>query len=754
MKHAAVRALAGVAVGISLSQVAVLPWWAGAVLIAAGLGLARLTRGLTLLLVLAGAAFLCSRTYRVARPDPRLYEQTAFTGTVIDEPDMGEHPRVTVRLDPPWAGRVTVWLRDTGLGLRYGDAVRVEERVRALDFPRNPGLIDFNAVLQRRGFVGTCAAGAGSVSILGRGQGPFLMARLFAPARRYILGSIARHLPGAEGALLRGLLLGGSTGLPEDVKQAFNDAGIIHILAVSGMNVGVVVGVIWLVLSLLGVRGWWRFGLGVAGALCYVTLVGWTAAPARAGLMACAALLASPLQRRVTPLATLSTAGIVLLLLDPHSLFDAGAQLSFAATAGIIAAAGLLEKWRAATVLERQVKNNVIVPLAVSAAATIATAPLLLHHFARVQPLAFLTSLAVVLLVGLAMPLGIVMLVSGLLSHWLAGVFAQALWLALAVLLKLTMVMGRLDWAIVEPGRLSWPWVAWLYALLAAAMAFRHRYARTAFVLLLLAGLGVASWVQALRPVPNTVTFLDPGQGDALLFEDSLGRRVLFDAGLDGPGVLRDYLRARGIHELDAVVVTHPDRDHYGGLLDMDGRCRIRVLLVPTAASTDSTYRGLLRRLSQEGTAVREVSKGDSLTGFAFEVKFLWPDAATVAQYRVGRARTNDLSVVARVTHRGFTMLLTGDLDDPDLIAAESLKAQLLKSPHHGSRKGNPPGLFDLVRPEHVVAMGRFPTPAGLEQKFGGGPVDYVNTRRDGAAVVRFGPGGPVFQRPFGANLR
>jgi competence protein ComEC len=406
-------------------------------------------------------------------------------------------------------------------------------------------------------------------------------------------------------------------------------------------------------------------------------------------------------------------------------LFDVGAQLSFAATLGIALAVGPLEQVFRKAVRVRRLSRWVLAPMIVSFAATLATAPLLLHHFSRVQPMAFVTSTVVVPLVGLAMPLGIIVLLANLVSHWLASILAQSLWLVLFLLLKLTVFMGKLDWAIWEPGRLPWLWVGWAYLLGLLALKLNRERAR------------------------NSATFLDPKQGDAILLEDSLGRRILFDAGVNGPGALRDYLRGRGIHQLDAVVVTHPDNDHYGGLLDLSRRFRVRRLLVPTTESQDSDYQSLLARLRAAGTEVVVVGRGAHLTGSGFQVDFLWPDDATGAGFLTGAARTNDLSLVASVTHGGFRMLLTGDLDDPDLLVGDDLRADLLKSPHHGSLKGNPPGLYERVRSDYVLVMGRYPTPARLERRFEGTDVNYINTRVDGAVTLRFGESRPLIHRYF-----
>jgi len=749
MRHAAVRTLVAAAVGISLSRAAAVPAWLALAVVVAAVGLAWVSRGLALCLAVAAVAFAYAQV-RVPLPvDLRLYSTDWFQGTVLPEPSGGDARRAIVELSAPWHGKVFVWFKDSVPGPAPGDVVRVSGRIRPLDSPRNPGVTDYNSVLAARGFVGSVSAAANNIAILARGKGPFVMTRIVLPVRGYILGVIGRVLPGDEGALLTGLLLGGSQGLTRDVQDAFNDAGIVHILAVSGMNVSIVVGIMWVLLSLLGVRGWWRFWIGVAGVSFYVLLVGGSAAPVRAGLMACAVLLSVPTQRRVTPVATLSVAGILLLLVDPAMLFDTGAQLSFAATMGIALVVGPVEQAVRRFVHARWLSRWVLAPMVVSFAATLATAPLLLHHFSRVQPLAFVTSTVVVPLVGLAMPLGVVVLLANLVSHWLASAFAQSLWAVLFLLLRLTVFMGRLDWAIWEPGRWSWLLVGWVYLLGLLAFRLNRSRARVVFATVLLVGLSAFAWQGVLRRPENSVTFLDPRQGDATLLEDSLGHKVLFDAGINGTGVLRDYLRSRGIHRLDVVVVTHPDNDHYGGLIDLPERCRIRRLLVSTTGGADSGYQSLLQRLKAQGTEVVVVGKGTSLSGLGFDVEFIWPDVATRALFLAGTARTNDMSLVALVMHGGFRMLLTGDLDDPTLLAAASPRADLLKSPHHGSLKGNQPALYERVRPDYVLVMGRYPTPARLEPRFEGTGICYVNTRVDGAVALRFRSGRPVLQRYF-----
>ncbi|MEO0079828.1 MAG: ComEC/Rec2 family competence protein [candidate division WOR-3 bacterium] len=744
IKHAAPRALAAVALGIGISQAAQWLWLPAILIIPVGLVLARWTRGWSLLLVLAAAAFIYARA-RTPVADQRIYELESFSGTVVSEPLGFTRNRAVVELSPSGQGRVIVWVRGPTSELRYGDQVIVRNRIRRFDFPRNPGLVDWNRVLLRQGLVGQTSPKPGQIVVVSRGHGNLLMRLLVMPARRYVFRTIERLLPGDEGALLVGLLLGDRRGLPKQVQEAFVDAGIVHIMAVSGLNMAIVVGTVVLLLSVLRIRGWWRFGLGVGATLFYVALVGWSAPPVRSGLMACAALLAIPTQRRVTPTATLSVAGLVLLLLDPFSLFEAGTQLSFVATAVILLVAPpiakVLRRWH----IPGWLRNWIFLPLAVSLAASFGTAPLLLHHFFRFQPLGFLTTAVVVPLVGLATPIGFLVILLNLVSSGLAAIFAESLRAVLWLILVIARWFGSLDWSIVEPGRMGWVWVGWLYLLAILAVNWQKVWPRPLLRFALALGLVLLVWSSALSRPQTRVTFLDPGKGDAVLLEDSLGRTVLWDAGIDGTGVVRDYLKSRGIHQLDLAVITHPDKDHYGGLLDLGRRCHIRRLIIAIREPNDTLYSGLLDEMAKKGTEVIFAGKGTELQGLGYGIRFLWPDEVTRGIFASGLIPVNAVSLVAEVEHAGWKMLFTGDLDEPELLSELAAPAWLLKSPHHGSRKGNRPELYDVVRPEVVVVMGRYPTPARLEEWLSRTGQRYINTRRDGGCVLRFRKGHPLF---------
>ncbi|UCG43875.1 MAG: ComEC/Rec2 family competence protein [candidate division WOR-3 bacterium] len=752
MRFAAVRVLVAFALGVLATRVEILPWWAGLAGFGLGFVLWRWTRGFSLYLALAGAAFLYASVRQPMPIDQRVYEVDRFCGVVVEEPVRAEKPRMTVELVDGLRGKVTVWLTDTLKQPEYGDLVEVRRPVEPFSFPRNPGVADLNAYYESKGFVGQTSVSGFDFSVWQSGCGSALMRKVFIPLRRYVSSVAAGHLPQTEAGLLAGLLLGDRSGIDLETRQEFTDAGVVHVLAVSGLHVGIVVGTAWLLLSVLGLHGWWKFWLGTAAVVGYIIMTGARPSTIRAGVLAIAFLLSWPTQRRSEPQAAISVAGLVLLVWQPDVLFDIGLQLSFSAAMAI---ALVVYRWQEKMYAfgrtlrgGRLVRNWLVVPLAVALAASLGTAPLLLHHFSRVQLLAPISSLPAVLLVSAAIPLGLLVSLVDLLSPLVAGMFAETLRVSLAGLVQLSRFFGRQTWAIVEPGRVSWLAVLWAYGLMVLAWNWRRYRMSFLFFVLLGVGLNAMLWQAALSRPQTKATFLDPGTGDAVLLEDSLGRKVLVDAGVDRERVLRDYLRSRGIRTLDLVIVTHPDLDHYGGLLDLGERVRVRQMLVSTM-SGEEEYLSMLERYRARGTNVIVAGKGTEVKGFGYGLEFMWPEQQMRRLYAHGLASRNLVSLVCRASFGEFDMLLTGDMDDPGLLVDQDLASELLKSPHHGSKNCNREQLYELVAPDYVVVMGRYPTPASLEQRLGWMGDRYVNTRRDGAWVLQFDQDGSVRPAPW-----
>ncbi|MGB9741565.1 MAG: DNA internalization-related competence protein ComEC/Rec2 [candidate division WOR-3 bacterium] len=745
MKLSAVRTLIAITLGIALAELTSPPWWLALLTITIGAVFIYWSRGLSSYLIITAAALLYARSFQPGPVPEKIYRLQKFSGTVVEEPH--RLPIMTVKLLSPLSGKVLIRLRDATADFRFGDVVEIKSRIQQFSFPTNPGIPDRNRQLYKQGFIGHTAVNTVNIRIIRRNCGNPVITRVIMPLRRYLLNTINQYLLAKDAGLLLGILLGEKGTLPRETEAALTTTGLWHLLAVSGLHMGIIVSAVYLLLTVLNIRSWARFILLTLATFIYAAVAGWHPAATRAAIMAWSLFLSFPLQRRAAPLTTLAVAGIILLLLNPAALNHIGTQLSFAATAAIILFIPNFQTWLKKMPLRRPLRSYLLLPLGVSLAATIGTAPLLAHHFYQLQPFSFLATLVIYPLITLLIPLGLLVALANALSPAIATLLASPLQLLTHLTRLLINSLGNLlQPLLLITGRPPWLAVFYFYGLLLLLINWHRNYARTAFRISLLAGIVLVVGLKALNQPETKITFLDPGQGDAALLEDRLGRKLLIDAGIDRTGILNQYLLSRRILHLDAAIITHPDRDHYGGLFDLNRNIRIDRLIIPTR-SGDSDYQQLLRHLESLGTLIDSVTSGARLTGFGFDIEFCAPDPLTRRLYYRRLVPVNQVSIVNLVRYDTLTLLFTGDCESYSTLSriAAGRKIHFLKAPHHGSRKGNPAALYDTIRPEWVIVMGRYPTPAGLETILPARSIRYLNTRQDGGRILKLENGAPGF---------
>lgn len=537
-----------------------------------------------------------------------------------------------------------------------------------------------------------------------------------------------------ERALARALVLGDRGDLPLAWQQVLRRHGLGHLLAVSGLHLGLVALAVLLLASPLPPL--LRYGLVLLALAGYTGILGPRPSVLRAGCMGALGCLALGLQRKPQALNALCCGVAALVGLDPDALFDLGLQLSAAATAGILLLGPALEdRWqRIPGVLRR--------PLAATVAAQVCVLPWTWPLEAGIHPAAPLGNLVAVS-----------WLLGALLSAW-GFLLAPSAWPGLTAL-----ALRLLE---IHAG-----WIEALEKLPAHRLYFWPWHLSSGLVILLVSGgllfLGSRSrirwgWLMATlvlllvsRPPSAGVELrlLDVGQGDAIVLRD--GRRaVLVDGGgwpdgdLGGK-VLVPALAGAGIDRLEAVVMTHADRDHCGGLVDV-----VRYLEVGQVWMSVGWLHAAdcaARLAAVPGPELRLVGPGDRLRVGRWGVEILSPGPG-------GSRRGNDDSLVLLASAFGRRVLLTGDLEAPGerrllLHRGPGLRADVLKVAHHGSRTSTSETWLRAVRPRWaLVSAGRrnpygHPAPAVLERLEERG-ARVLRTDLSGQIVLRFGRGGEM----------
>jgi len=556
---------------------------------------------------------------------------------------------------------------------------------------------------------------------------------LLAPLRDRA-GAAIDTLFGRDAGLVRALLIADTHDLDPTVRDRYADAGIVHMLSISGLHVAIVSGAMLLILQALrlpvNVARW----AGLALVLLYVVLIGAPPPAVRSAVMIGAQTISLALQRNTSPWAALAWGGGVPLLYQPRTAVDLGWQLSVSGFAALIAGRSVaarvlparLEGWR----------GKVATELVVSVVASFATAPLVAWHFGRVSLVAPFANLAAGPVINLLQPT----LFLGLALAWwpaAARLVAAASWPLVRAFDLVAAAGAALPWATLHAAPTMLTAVALGCACVAVlAGCVSHFWARPA--LIALAAMSVAAFAPAPSDGRLEVHMIDVGQGDAVAVRTPRGRWLLFDAGRGddkrdaGRTTIVPYLRARG-GPLAMFVLSHPHADHAGGAASVLKAMRPALYLDAAFAGGSTPYRESLAAASALGVAWRRARAGEIIEVDGVTVRILAPDSAWTAHLH----DPNLASVVVRLEYRGATVLLTGDAEAPEeqwLMdrAPALLRADILKVAHHGSGTSSTDEWLAAVRPRVALV-------SVAARNFYGHPDPAVMRRlRDaGAAVLR-----------------
>lgn len=559
--------------------------------------------------------------------------------------------------------------------------------------------------------------------------------------------ALAFGLASEPAGLLRGMVLGGDAGLDDSTVQDFRTAGLAHILAVSGQNVLLIVILVRAILIALGLGRRWRLAVPAVVIVLYVALCGAQASVIRAGVMGLAALAALAASRTSSRVYALLLAAIAVLALNPRASADVGAQLSFAAVAGIMAFTAPLARR-----LER-LPRWAAEAFAVTAGATIFTAPLMAHHFGVVSVVSLAANVLGEPLIAPIVWLGSLTAAIGQISQPLASLLGAPNSFLLGALISLAHAAAAMPGAQLETAHFSaWQLAASYAAIVLLALAVNGRLPAPLAVsggrakgVLACALVVVTAWV-LLRPPPAllhgpAVAMLDVGQGDAILVRGSGGCSALIDGGPPGGGLMRQ-LRELGVRRIDAVVATHAESDHFGGLLDLASAGELPVeTLIDGGGNTDrADFQRMRREFAAGGARSIPAVAGRLWRCGDLSIRLVGP--APLSPDAPPPANPNERAAVTVVDAGPLRMLASGDAESPQLASLALPSVDLLKVSHHGSAD---PGLGQLLarlRPRlaliGVGADNRFghPVPQVLADLQAAG-VQTFRTDRDGEIVVR-----------------
>jgi competence protein ComEC len=682
----------------------------------------QVTKSLLFLLLFASIGWILG----MPAPTPHVPQGRVWVeGTVrIPIERYDERLRYRLSLHRWWAGEqngeldigAVVYIADSlGIHLQPGEDVRMIAQAVSFVGPRNPGDIDWRGYWANRDVDVTLRAV--------RHIEPLGIQRFWGGWTRQIIGdwrsgidrTIRTHLSPATQPLAQALLIGDRSRWEDDLRDRVALSGLMHLFAISGLHVGLMVLIAISALSWLGLGPRITSLLALPLLILLVPLTGGNPPVLRAAIIIFIAVVGRAIQRNSDAFHILALAYLLLLFIRPEGILDPGFQLSFAGAAGSIFAAHryrfLLSPTTKYGTLGRRLihrwPRRLLLAFVVSLYAWLFTAPILIVHFGRIALLGPLLTLPALLTVTLGLTAGWVMIVVSW-WPWLASVFGESM----DVLLRLTV------W-LADAASLHLPSLEYLpvSAVIVAALVLivvvfgTRRIVQQPSSGALLVGLAalVIVLLSSMWLPDNAVKLavLDVGQGDAVLIRAG-DHAVLIDSGQRYSSAAREQLRRLGIRELDLLLLSHGDADHCGAVPELVEDVHVKAALVGPGTTGDGAGALAVQALLDAGTDVRVGSAGLTATGPWGNLLCLYPQTAEPDPVLSDNAQ----SLIWLWFAEGVSAIWPGDAPDvveSALIHSLSLnEIDLLMAGHHGSNSSTCAEWLRVLNPQFLaISCGR-----------------------------------------------
>ena len=657
--------------------------------------------------------------------------------------------------------------------LAIGDLIEVAGVLVRPAEPANPGDFDTQRWMRTQGLHATVAADLPeAVTIVGRERtaGDWL-AVVRAVVRRRAEELIVANLRPRTAPVAQSLLLGSRVELDRDLRRAFAESGTLHVLAISGMNVGLLWGWLWVVCRALKFSP--RASLIAVLILLptYALVTDANPPVVRATIVAVVMAFGQLIGRNTSRWNSLALAALLVLAWNPSDLFNAGAQLSFVAVCAILVTTGFLRSVRVAVDLDDgPVANSslwrsgliwlvrvVVEGYLVSIGIWVMTSPLIASQFHLVSPIGFLLNVLLSPLILVMFWLGYSFLLLGMVLPMLFGWLGVPFDICLGWFLSAVEAAAKLDLGHnYVPAPPIW-WLVGFYVLtlsLAILDQWRGRIFWSARGALAWSVLGLAVSLRPGDSAEVSCTMLSVGHGLSVLIELPNGRTLLYDAGSMTGGnraarTIENAVWNAGRARLDAIIVSHADADHCNAVPELVDVVPTQTLFVHRSFLdwSQAPVVAAIERSAAAGVTVKLLAAGQQIQLDPHVVlKILHPaidfDSPT----------DNANSIVLCLEFAGRRIVLTGDLERDGLyrmLLSERINADVLLSPHHGSLNANPKDLARWATPDWLIASCRDDAVRDrLAANYGSG-TQILTTARHGAIRCRIRSDGDLVVEPF-----
>ena len=567
-----------------------------------------------------------------------------------------------------------------------------------------------------------------------------------------IAENIEKTLEKEEAQIVKGLILGDTTALEEELKEKFQIANISHVLAVSGMHIiYIIIGIEMIFKKWLGKRN--VKYVVIIGLVFYMSITGFTSSIVRAGIMGIMSIVAFLVYRKNDIWTSIAISLGIILIQNPYAIIGVGLQLSYLGTIGIILFNKNIKQYLDNV---KWIKNNIQIKrskriskivenlkdmISVTLSAQLMILPIMLYHFNMIGIYFVITNILVSMMIGPIMFLSIIFVfcsfihlhisqfIAIFLSFGIKGLiqisnlsnlpFSKIYVLTPSILFifiyYIVILVGNRIYMIYTSkyinsteGRVKNLIALMKYRLYEKKKKTKKIYQKIlqernikAFIKQTYKGIFLIIFLIGIYQFPKNleIHFLDVGQGDSCFIITPNHKTILIDGGGStsstfdvGKDTLIPYLLDKGYTQLDYVFISHFDQDHVGGILSLLEELKVGQIFISKQGKTSDNYETFLEIVAQKNLKVREVKMGDKITIGDVTFHILWP-----TENQIEENMLNNNAMVMKLQYKSFSMLFTGDIEEvaeKKILSVysdnlDSLKATVLKVAHHGSKSSS-----------------------------------------------------------------
>lgn len=591
----------------------------------------------------------------------------------------------------------------TGEKFSLGDTLIIEGKVKDRTKAYNPSDLDYTLYLKSQGVVREVEL----KKVLEVNPNK----RILYTLRDQMNHQIERLFQGRDDGVVHTLIMGEDAYLNAETENMYQILGIAHLLAISGLHMGIIAGLLGFVLGYMGCSYNVRHGLTIVGIWSYSLLAGMSVSIVRSSIMFTIMLVVRILWEEEDAPISLALAAFGVLLINPFQLYQVGFQLSFVAVVGIL----LYQNIYAYLKHEREwakKKLRYVKYILPSLSITVCITPIMAYHFYEIPVLGVFLNLLVIPLFGVMLPLIFITIGMSFITFPISMLLVSSL-LGLLEIIKL--VGNRLiqlpfaTWIVGRPSPLI---ILFYYGLCLLVILKINKSSLLKIGYVALIGLSFLIGLENLRYRDQMeITQLYVGQGDATIMTTPEHKLIMIDSGPEQSGKkIENYLKYKGEDEIDVAIISHPHEDHIGGLIYLiESGYKIKQVIYGPSLE-NNPYKVRLEKLCNEkNIPLNTFYAGDKVSVGAINLEVLSPyKQATYGD-------DNEDSLVCLLRYNRFEVLFTGDIGSgvEENMIDDLIDIDVLKVAHHGSKYSTSTKFLEKVRAEYGMIS------AGVHNRYG-----------------------------------